>query len=70
LSISSNGKYFASSSLDGTAKIWSIETFSEIATLSGHEGSVLSVAFSPNGKCVATSGSDKTIKIWDIQNLK
>ncbi len=35
------------------------------ASLSGHSGSVLSLAFSPDGKTLAAA-SDKTVKLWDI----
>jgi WD40 repeat protein len=37
----------------------------EFLTLSGHSGSVQSVAWSPNGKRLATGSQDKTAKIWD-----
>jgi len=35
-------------------------------TLQGHEGYVLSVAYSPDGKTLASGSWDKTIKLWDV----
>ncbi len=35
------------------------------ATLIGHSGSVLSVAFSRNGKLMASGSADKTVIVWD-----
>src|SRR5688572_10562069 len=38
-----------------------------VATLAGHEGSVLGVAFSPDGSRLATSSRDNTVKLWDAK---
>jgi len=36
------------------------------ATLTGHQESVQSAAFSPDGTRVVTASNDKTAKVWDI----
>ena len=39
-------------------------------TLTGHSGSVLSVAYSPDGKHIVSGSLDKTVKVWDSQTGK
>jgi len=39
-------------------------------TLTGHSGSVSSVAYSPDGKHIASGSGDRTVKVWDSQTGK
>src|SRR5262249_49645543 len=64
------------------AKIWDSQTGTELLTLKGHKGNVMSVAFSPDGKRLATGGGrlsppaagskvvSEQVKVWDTQTGK
>lgn len=57
----------ASASLDGTARIWDVETGEELIVLEGHEQGVTALAFHPDGEMIATGSGDTTIRLWDIE---
>ena len=57
-----NGEYLASSSFDGTAKVWSTRDWKMLATLRGHAGKVMGVDLLRDS--IVTSGFDKTLKVW------
>ena len=61
------GGRVASSSGDGTAKVWDLASGRALATLRGHGGAVLGVSMSPNGALVATTSDDGTAKLWDAK---
>lgn len=57
---------FASSSLDDTVKVWSLQTGDLLTTLRGHTRAVNALSFSPNGKMLVSGSDDYTAKLWDI----
>ena len=64
IAFDADGKTLATASDDGTARLWSTETFEVKQTLKGHTAAVRSVAFSSDGDLVATASLDRTVRIW------
>ena len=56
----------ATSGDDGTARLWNLGTGQNWATLTGHRGGVLCLAFSPDGGQLVTGGRDGSLRLWDV----
>lgn len=64
---SPDGARILSAALDGTAKIWEVDSRREVFTLKGHNGALHAAVFSPDGTLAASASADKTVKIWDAR---
>ncbi len=49
---------------DNLVKVWSVSAKKEVASLAGHTGWVLSVAFSPDGQHIVSGSYDNLVKVW------
>ncbi|MBT2401806.1 helix-turn-helix domain-containing protein [Streptomyces sp. ISL-100] len=65
--VAPDGRLVASASVDRTVKLWDVRRHRLLTTLTGHTGSVFSVAFSPDGDLLASAGADHTVRLWDVR---
>jgi WD40 repeat protein len=66
LAVMPDNKRVITGSTDKTLKIWELNTWAPLHTLSGHSGSVQSVAVTREGKYAVSGSSDQTVRIWDL----
>lgn len=57
-------KYLLSASADGTSRLWSMDTMTDIVAFRGHENPVWDVKWSPLGMYFATASRDRTARLW------
>ncbi|MBW4579616.1 MAG: trypsin-like peptidase domain-containing protein [Tildeniella nuda ZEHNDER 1965/U140] len=69
VSFSPGGQTIASTSADGTVKLWN-KNGRELHTLEGHTGWVLDVDFGSDGQTIASASTDKTIILWSSNGQK
>jgi WD40 repeat protein len=58
----------ASSHIDKKVRIWDLQTYESINTLSGHSLAVTDLQFSPISSLLASASQDRIVKIWRIDN--
>ncbi|MCA9137176.1 MAG: WD40 repeat domain-containing protein [Planctomycetales bacterium] len=61
-----DGKTVVTTSIDQTARLWRIDSESELRRYTQHTGPVLCLAVSGNGTVLATGAQDNTVRIWDL----
>jgi WD40 repeat protein/transcriptional regulator with XRE-family HTH domain len=68
IGFSPDGKSLASTSLDGTVKVWSLSPGKETVTVMSPPAVYgIRVAYSPNGQAFATNAGDGTARIWNAE---
>jgi WD40 repeat protein len=57
-------------SAKGDLRLYQVVDWKLLATLTGHDDVVFSIAFHPDGKRLASGSFDKTVRIWDLVSHK
>ncbi|KAI0068451.1 TFIID and SAGA subunit [Artomyces pyxidatus] len=57
-------KYLLSASADATARLWSLDTMTNVVAYRGHQNPVWDVNWSPMGIYFATASRDRTARLW------
>ncbi|MDV3222448.1 TIR domain-containing protein [Intrasporangium sp.] len=65
LSVSPDGRTFASADAEGIIKVWSLPEGRMLRRLDGHQDRIFGLSFSPDGTLLASAGRDHTVRLWD-----
>src|SRR5262249_28676590 len=75
VAFSPDGRPLATTSLDGTAKLWEVASGKEVRSFQGPGGYVVGAAFSPDGTLLATairgrmgSGESGEVRLWETRS--
>ena len=69
LAFSPNGEYLVVASYYGEISVLDAGLETVYATWTGHERTIVDVAFHPDSRQFATAGADSKVKIWDMSSL-
>ncbi len=61
------GKSVASSSRDGTVRVWNVQTGEQTLEIPASSGWVTLLATSPNGQRIAAASDDQVLRLWDAR---
>ncbi|MCX6879251.1 MAG: protein kinase [Verrucomicrobia bacterium] len=63
--LSPDGTRLVTASWDSTARVWDTMDGKCLATLLGHEASLLDARYSPDGLRIVTASADNTARVWE-----
>jgi len=61
---SPDSKWIASGGDDNAVTVRDSGTGTVLATLRGHQGSILDLAFAPDGRTLVSSSEDRSLRLW------
>ncbi|KAJ1756588.1 Transcription initiation factor TFIID subunit 5 [Coemansia sp. RSA 1591] len=67
--ISFDSKYLLSCSEDKTARLWSLDTMTNVVCYRGHNYPIWDVSFAPQGFYFATASHDRTARLWSCDHI-
>ena len=64
-----DGRYVAAADFLGSINLFRVPDMQQVASLSGHEGSIYALAVSSDSRYLFSGGGDQTLRIWNLADL-
>ncbi len=65
---SADGNLVGAGTMDNKVVVWRKNNSEALYKLSGHIGTINSLAFTPDSKYILSASQDKTLKVWDLSS--
>jgi transcription initiation factor TFIID subunit 5 len=69
-SFTTDNRFLLSSSQDGTARLWSLDTYTNLVCYKGHNYPVWDVDIGSLGLYFATASNDRTARLWSFEHIQ
>ncbi|KAL4217146.1 Major facilitator superfamily domain-containing protein 3 [Mactra antiquata] len=69
-SFSPDRNYLTSCSEDGSVRLWSLQTWTNLVSYKGHNAPVWDVKFSPQGHYFVSGGQDRVARLWTTDHYQ
>jgi class 3 adenylate cyclase/WD40 repeat protein len=66
VAFSDDGRLAYTAGLDGTARVWDVDTGSNLITLGGNQPGLIRLSLDEKGETLATFGVDGAARVWDL----
>src|SRR5262249_21621154 len=67
--LASSDRLLAAGCLDGSIRLWNLESGMEVGQFTGHCGAVLALAFTTDGQRLVSGNYDTTALLWDLRKV-
>jgi WD40 repeat protein len=68
LAVALDGRRLLVGGVDGSLRLWDLETGRVVRSFAGHRGGVPGVAIAPDGRRALSAGEDGTVRLWDVES--
>ncbi|KAG6336380.1 hypothetical protein ID866_2700 [Astraeus odoratus] len=70
VAISPNNRFLVAGSEDKVIRIWDIDTYAYVRSLTAHRGEIYALCFTTDSQYLLSASGDRTVRVWDSTQLQ